>query len=503
MKTIHITMNSIRRWSFIALLLLIISSCDDDFEKTNTSPNDVTDIDDEYLFANACLQTLRGSHTNLLQYRFATQYAQMYVGQGNFLFIDRYYDNFTTAEYQDLFKFFNYGPIRLIKAAMSMTEPGGDKENPVRYAMNEVVAIANFVQLADAYGAVPYTEGGIGQEGLMYPKFDQVEFIYKDAIEKLGTAITVLSSADAKDGYPQADPFFDNDLNKWVRFANSLRLRYAMRMRFVDEAKSLAEQTIQDCLSKPLIEDNSQNVWYENTDSDIDEFRNPVYEYYKSWAWKMSASLVDKLKSMKDPRLPVFVKPNNDGNYIGTPNGLSDDSLSVWDLSKVSDPSDNLVGRAAPIYFLTAGEVWFLRAEAALYGITSENANNSYQSAIRSSLSLWKIDESEISTYLSSNANATLTGSSERQFEQISTQLWLALVPNGMEAWSNIRRTGYPYIPRRTAPKYDLGVTNGRLPTRLRYPLSEININNANYLKAIEEQGADVITTKLWWDVKD
>lgn len=501
MKTIHTIIKSVRKWSLIALLLLAVSSCDDDFETTNTSPNNVTDIDDEYLFANACLQTLRGNNYKWLQFPFTTQYAQLYAGQANSIFVDRYYDNFTSVEYKVVFEESYYNAIRLIREAMRMTAPGADKENPTRYAMAELVAIANLVQLSDAYGSIPYFEGGMGQNNVLYPAYDPVETIYKNAIERLGAVTQLLMSADAKDGYPGADPFFDNNLDNWVRFANSLRLRYAMRIRFADE--TFAEQIIKECLAKPLIEENSQDVKLLNSNSDVEELMNPTYKHYVYWNWKMSGFIVDKLKGLEDPRLPVFVKPNRFGRYVGLPNGLSDAELPNWGMDTISDPSDNLVGKAAPLYFLSAGEVWALRAEAALFGISTEDAEQAYKNTIRNALSQWDIEESEINNYLSSNANATLVGSTEQKFEQISTQLWLAAMPNAMEAWSNIRRTGYPRLPKRTIPKYDLGVSKGVLPTRLRYPSSEMNINNANYLKAIEEQGEDLITTKLWWDVRD
>ncbi|MFV0505516.1 MAG: SusD/RagB family nutrient-binding outer membrane lipoprotein [Bacteroidales bacterium] len=495
----YIIIKSINKCSLILLLMLAMNSCGDDFATVNTDPNSVTDVDDEYLFANACRQTLRSY--KWLQFPFATQYAHFYTGQSNSIFYDRYYDNFTSDKYKVVFEEAYYGPIRLVRGAMHMTEPGGDKENPTRYAMNQVIALANLVQLSDAYGSIPYLEGGLGQDNIMHPAYDPVEAIYKDAINKLGDVVEVLSSAEAKNGYPGADPIFDNNIDNWVRFANSLRLRYAMRVRFADEA--LAKQTVKNCLSKPLIEEHSQDVKLTNSDSEVEELMNPTYGQYDYSKWKMSGFIIDKLKELDDPRLPIFAKPNEYERYVGLPNGLGDLEMSNWNIDTISDPSDKLVGKASTLYFLTASEVWALRAEAALFGLSTENADQMYEKAIRSAHSQWSIGEDETSNYISSNSYATLTGTTEQKFEQISTQLWLAVMPNGMEAWSNIRRTGYPVLPKRTAPTYDLGVSKGVLPTRLRYPSSEVNINKTNYLQAIKEQGEDRITTKLWWDVKD
>ena len=152
---------------------------------------------------------------------------------------------------------------------------------------------------------------------------------------------------------------------------------------------------------------------------------------------------------------------------------------------------------------MAAAEIWFLRAEAALFGIgNGGDANELYQAGILRSLEQWTVSQAEADAYLAGNAYATLTGSQEEQFEQICTQLWFSFLSNEVEGWSNMRRTGYPVLPERTAPDFSLGVTNGAHPTRLKYPVSETNINRENNLKAVEEQGPDEILTPLWWDVR-
>lgn len=488
-------------WFVLMISLVLFAGCDEEFEDINTNPNAVTEIDDEYLFAKAVLSTLRGGNFHQLQFPFASQYGHYYVGQNNSMFIDRYYDYFMSAEYKNLFQDFYFGPIRHINQVLAMTESGAEKENPVRHSMAQIIAIANFAPLVDSYGSVPYTNGGYGQKGQLFPEYDSVESIYKDMLQKLGSAVTLLSSADAAKGYPGADPLYNNNMNNWVRFANSLRLRLAMRIRFA--APELANGIITECLAQPLIEENAQNARNENQDSDVGEFRNPIYEQYGFWNWKVSEFFVEQLKTAADPRLGIFVTPNSSGEYIGIPNGLSDSEIPKWNLTTISNPTDALVGKAATIYYLTAAEVWALRAEATLFGIVQGDANTLYQTAIRKSMEQWGISAETTDSYIETNAVATLAGSNEEQFKQIATQLWIAVLPNAQEGWSNIRRTGYPVIATRTAPKFELGVTNGTVPTRFRYPSSEVNINNDNYKKAIAEQGADLITTKLWWDKRD
>lgn len=490
-------------WFALILILISVSACDSKFEEINTNPNAVTELDAEYLFANAVLQTMRGNNNLELQFPFGAQYAHMYVGRNNRTFIDRYYDYFESDSYKSLFENFYYGPIRLLEETKRLTEPGGEQANEVRYAMAQVVAMVNYARLADAYGSIPYQDGGIGQEGILFPEYDSVEEIYTSMLNELDGIVTLLANANAEMGFPGADPLYDNSLGNWSRFANSLRLRLAMRARF--KVPDLAGPIIQKCLALPLIEDNSQNAWNENQDSDVDEFSNPIYGQYNYWQWGMSEFFIDKLKTTQDPRLPVFAKPNKSkGEYVGIPNGLSDAALLSWgNWNGVSKPNDMLVGRAAPIYLFTASEIWFMKSEAALFNISDGDANTFYQTGIRKSLEQWGISVEQIEAYFAIPENVNLSGTQEQKLEQISTQLWISYASNMTEAWANIRRTGYPKLPVRTEPKFSLGVTDGVLPTRLKYPSSESNINNANYLSAIEKQGPDKITTPLWWDVRN
>lgn len=484
------------------LILLLASACDEKFAEINTNPNAITEVNSEYLFAQATLETLRGDNNNTLQFPFGSQYAHIYVGRGDAMHIDRYYDYFESVEYKRLFEQFYFGPVRLIEQALQLTQPGGEQENEVQFAMAKVISIVNYARITDCFGSIPYREGGMGQTGIMHPEYDSVEEIYTEMMKALKEAVILLKSANPSMAFPGADPLYDNDLEKWVRFANSLRLRLAMRARFA--APTLAEGIIRECLSEPLIDENEENARDENEDTDIKEFSNPVYLYYNYWLWGMSETFVEKLKTTGDPRLTIFVKPNPAGDYIGIPNGLSAEGYTGWgDWLDVSAPGDTLVGKAAPYYLLTAAETWLLRAEAALFNIDMGDANQLYQTGIRKSFEQWGVPQEEIDIYFSGNGYATLSGSEEQQFEQISTHLWIAYMSNPAQAWANIRRTGYPRLPERTEPEFSLGVTNGILPTRLKYPSSEVNINKANYLKALEEQGPDEITTPLWWDVRN
>jgi len=118
-------------------------------------------------------------------------------------------------------------------------------------------------------------------------------------------------------------------------------------------------------------------------------------------------------------------------------------------------------------------------------------------------MSLWKIPQDSINRFINEEPEATLFGDEENMLRQIGTQKWLALITNFTESYTEIRRLGYPVIPRRTDPFLDAGVTDGYLPKRFLYPPEEISLNQKNVEEAIERQGPNKITTPVWWDVRD
>ena len=161
-----------------------------------------------------------------------------------------------------------------------------------------------------------------------------------------------------------------------------------------------------------------------------------------------------------------------------------------------------------PIYLITAGQIWLLRSEVALFEIdgATGDANTIYQTAIRLAMEQWNIDSGSIDLYLDNENEATLGADRDDNFRKISTQMWITSVPNAFESWCTIRRTGYPVIDQRTTPDLSAGVTNGFMPTRVSYPTTkEKSINGDNMQEAIDRLpgGEDKIDAKVWWDKHD
>lgn len=482
------------------IVLLLIQACDEHLADINDNPNSINEIEPEYLFSSAVLSTV-GSANARLQFPFGLQYGHYMVGQNVARFVDTYQDNFTTDKYKETFYDIYAGPIKSVKEVLRMTEPGGEYENEAQHAMGKIIESYNFIRLSDAFGAIPYQEGGLGQEDILNPEYDQVEDIYHDCVTVLEDALEILGVASPESGFPGADPLFENSLEQWIKFANSLRFRLAMRMRLADPEG--ARTIIESCIETELIEENEDNAKRLYQDGDITEFHNPIHSSVISYfSSKMSAMLVETLRNLNDPRLELFAKPNDDGEYLGLTNGLSDEYLGNANVGMVSDPSDLITGRGATVYLITASEIWLLRAEAALFNIIPGDPNQLYRQGIRSAMEQWSLPDSIIDSYLT-ETHTNLSGSQEEMFEQIGTQLWIGFLPDGFEGWSSIRRTGYPRIVKRTQPVHELGVTDGILPKRMKYPSNEVNINHVNYLKALEAQGPDEILTPLWWDARN
>lgn len=494
-------MNSLKYFIAASAFILVTASCDKKMEEMNTNPLALSELPDEYLFTSAIRRTFgNGDYLKNYHMRFTSQYAHVYVTNSEMRAADGYQDFHTQDVYKEIFSIAYVEPLRYINEVLLITSEGKYK-NPVRNALAQIVAVINYAQATDTWGNVPYLEGAKGSSGIIYPKYDKQEFIYHDMMDKLKASVAVLKTADPANAYKGADPIYNNDLSKWIRFANSLRLRLAMRARFVDPANS--SKVISECLAEPLLETNDQNFELKHQNSDNGELYNPWYDIRKYQNFKMSEKFTNWLKSTNDPRLDVFVEKTSSGEYKGFPNGLNDQAFGLLSWNDYSDPKPVLYSKSLSQYLMCASEVCFLKAEAALFKLGPGDANQLFRQGITLNLQQWNINENLISTFLSNEPEATLNGTDENKFRQISTQLWIALVPNFMEIWSNIRRTGYPEIPQRTDPAvYSLGVTKGFLPKRFRYASNEYLNNLTNLQEAIRMQGPDLITTPLWWDVR-
>ena len=494
---------NIKKISALVTVIIMLVSCEG-LSDINDNPNSLTSIPDQYLFTNMCKYTISDA-------RQLTARAQVFFcGTWSHLISssypeDRYRINTDTDDesivWQDLYSTTTVGLAADLKKKLG---PEGTDPNPVKYAMVDIVGSIRILKASDLYGDVPYNDAGKGAEGVLLPQYDTQETIYKDVISKLGTYITLFEGSTDADGYGASDPFYSGSMEKWIKFANSLRLRLAMRIRYADP--SAAKTAITASLAKPLMTSNDDNARILN-------FNTSVLYQYSGWyeafvnegRFSLSKFLVDKMNASNDPRLPIFAEPNSNGLYEGYPNGLTSEARTSYDATNVSVTAPALYAKDIPSYFLTYSEVCFLQAEAALYGLGGSKPNTHFRNGITAAMKQWGVSDADIETFLAEEEEATLSGNTEDDFRKICTQLWMSCISNNWEAYNVVRRTGYPVIPVRTgleSPQLDVGLTNGALPRRIQYPVTEITLNVANCEAAIARQGPNLMTTKVWWDAK-
>jgi len=363
------------------------------------------------------------------------------------------------------------------------------------------------------------------------------------------------------------DLYFGGDMQKWKKLANSLKLRLAMRAYgatgadFAQAAITsalnapLISETSDNAMMK---KDNVISKW------SSDSYGNIVFDYgglHSGANWTVSEVMINYLRNNNDPRLSKYARPAEGGSlvinkptdaaelalfpkrldfifnklqqvagadvtktedatsvtitlaankyYIGQPVRLNGQIKSLVCFEFFSAPAQHVIQRAdgsAPIreeLIFSSAETHFLKAEAIVKGIATGDANVAYQTGIRRSMESWGVAEGDITTFLANQAMAQLTGTNAEKLEKIGVQRWLAAYTDGAEAWSIVRKTGYPTQLAQGVNDNDIfssGDLNGAYPSRMRYGTSAASKNGANLTTAIGRQGADLMNTKLWWN---
>lgn len=193
--------------------------------------------------------------------------------------------------------------------------------------------------------------------------------------------------------------------------------------------------------------------------------------------------------------------------YVGQPTRLNGKIQPFVPFEFFSTPAEIIIEKknAGPIrgeLIMASAEASFLKAEAALKGIGSGNAQDFYQEGIRQAMKLWEVGDGEIDTYLSTESMALLNGTQDENLEKVATQRWTMSYTDGFEAWAIVRKSGYPKELAQGVSDidiYGLGDINGKYPQRMRYGNGAANKNGENYNKAVAAQGTDAQDTKLWW----
>lgn len=504
-----------RFWILLCCIAGMVS-CTADFDEINISPTAVQEdrIDEDLLFTRSLVYgALRYTEFQRAQHLYANHYIQYYSMAVDRFETGRYItrNDWLTDYWQAAYADFGMQCQQVINIA------GKEDNKANKVAIARIWKVFIMHRITDFWGDVPYFEAFSGD---ITPAYDDQAVIYTDMMEELRDAVDSFSSA-ANDSFGAADVIYEGDVEAWIRFANSLRLRLAMRVSNADPG--LAEQHVREVLGDGrLINNNAQNALmpYGRDFGNADENIQPMSLIRSFNEYRASNTLVDFLSAHNDPRLPLYIEPIESGAYVGLQNGLNPAEVNDLNPNNFSRESQLISNPYAPSVLLSHAEVQFLRAEAALKGWDSGNtAQAYYEAGIRSSIGFWlEVRENLLSRVPQGEAGAipdtVITTASIDAYleepgirfdaiqalEQIITQKWLANINQGFEAYADFRRTGFPAL--NPIPNTDGASETGgsEVPRRIRYPIEEQALNRANYEAAVTRQGPDLPTTRMWWD---
>jgi hypothetical protein len=472
-------MRSIKVVAPVVALLLGVSACDNGLTEINKNPNQPESVPASNLLAGS----IRGLIASTGQRGAFGYWTQMYntelwvqhVAQSSYNDEDHYIpraglnENIWTEMYASLLN---------LKQVGKMAQESGDANLD---AVAEIMSVYGWQVLTDLFGDIPYTEALRVDEQIQSPKYDAQADIYTDLLARL-TAAEGKIDPSASVSFASGDLIYDGDMAKWQEFANSLRLRIAMRMADTDRSAD-ARTAFQAAWNEDRFDSNSDNaelVWNDATVSPINEM---IVKAGRTQDFRVSATLVDTLTRLHDPRLAIYADPAvSDGKFRGLPNGdrPADVGLTVNDISTIGAA---FVAADAPSVLMSYSDMLFLGAEAAARGWISGDAAELYRSAVRASLQQYGISDAAADTYLA-QPSVSYNGLSS-----IYLQNWIALYLAGPEAFSEYRRTGVPALQLSAQAVEDV------IPTRIPYPANESLYNPDNF-----EAFKDVdITDPVWW----
>ncbi|MGJ1206088.1 SusD/RagB family nutrient-binding outer membrane lipoprotein [Sphingobacterium lactis] len=468
------------------LLIGISASCTKNFEEINVDPNNTPDPNTNLLISNAIRQIgtqnagIAGWAKDLYpQYMAEIQYTN------ESRFQNRFYDfqPFYNAPLMDLQTVINLNSDETTVGAPYVVV-GGTTANQL--AVSRILKAFYFMHMTDRWGMIPYSEALQGKQKLD-PKYDAQKDIYNDIFKELTEAEAQIDV----NGRIAGDILFSGDLNKWKKWANTLRMVAALHLSEVDP--TLAKTQFAAAFAKGVLASNSDNVVFKYL-LDANN-QNPVYNNYLSRVdYAISEPFVKALEAISDPRLPVYAQPTvKTGKYVGMPYGLASPGD---DLNK---ETVSLLGKKfiAQDYWLpitTFAQVQFMLAEGVVRGWITGDAAAYYKAGIEASMAQHGVTAP--ATYFTQPGVAYNAADA---LKLIITQKWIAnYQANGYESWTDWRRTGFPALNPGPAP---LSVHRG-IPLRQAYPNTESGLNGENYKAAVAAQGADDLNTRVWWDTK-
>lgn len=509
------------------LLIALLTGCTDRFVHMNTNPNQVTAPQMEVKNYRTGTKVTNLENIVIPTEEHIYQFVESLSGGPYAGYLGS-----TVNTWQDRFETFNestdwrkwpfsnvmtemYAPYRSIM---------NETTDEVTISLAKLFRVAVMHRITDSYGPVPYSDP-IKNEGI-FIKYDSQEDVYMQMFTELDEAIAAFKANEGLDpsGWTSYDMVYYGNMVQWYRFANSLKLRMAMRLSYVKP--ELSKEKAAEAIAAGVIETNADNA-------EMHAVENRTALIYNGWQdHRVAADIICYMNGYEDPRREkMFLPTVRNGNYAGVRVG----SLVSSKTDFVECYCNMIVSTDTPYLWMNAAEVAFLRSEYELRWGSKDRAKELYEEGIRLSfeekgasgadayiadktkmpeaytdpLGAWSVSTRPSTVTVAWDDAAT---DIEVNLEKIITQKWIAIFPLGVEGWSEYRRTGYPKLFDAAQDLSGGAVNVKHHARRLRYPAEESSQNRDNYLEAVsilnkeatgdQSLSGDEYSTRLWWDVK-
>lgn len=529
---------NIYKYLFCGALGLSVEGCAD-LDSLNSDPNNPENVPSNMLMSGAEKWAVDNVYDLWFSGRQCLLYAQ-YWAQRNYTEEDRYQirestnNNYFNYLYMGIANFQKVIDLNADEATASTNSAYGANVNQIAAAKIMKVWLMNII--TDTWGNVPYSEISQLEDGVLYCKYDNQKDIYAGMIAELTEAVEMIDETES--AFTSGDVIYGGDASKWKKFGNSLKCRLAIHLSKVD---SNWKTYIQEALASGVFESNEDVAAfkYVSSGSDYSQFYSGTYVDGRN-DFTITEQFINILKGEADvingkshpwegtldPRLEMYTTSATykiDGEtvtgYNGFPYGTPSSESTA---ARANTPNwyNNTPMFLEPDFampLMTYAEVKFIESEYKGFDVAD------YQEGVRASVEYWSA-QSGVSV-ASSDLDAYIAAvSSNVDAEAVAVQKYIDLFLNGTEAWTEIRRTGYPEQLIRPGEKetYEvrdsegylletrevvftpLSEVKGDIIARVKYPTNESTLNGKNWTEAVSklEDGTNNYYSKMYWDVR-
>lgn len=382
-------------------------------------------------------------------------------------------------------------------------------QNAVAVAM--VHQVWTFQLLTDLYGSIPFEEA-LQEADNPSPVYTPQQDIYPALVDSLDAALNLM---DPGAPGPSGDLVYDGDMEKWQKFANSLKMRVGMRMS--DSAPQEAQDAVTSAVGNAFegVDDSAFFGFLTSPQNRSTIFENRFVSGRNDFdASDRFVNILTQNYGVLDPRSSTYftrATDNPDRTFNGFPYGLAPPEAGALK----NRNTDAFFSRSGPPFvtddaqapMMLYDEVLFVKAEAADKGWIGGDRRQFLREGIRASIRQWNPDTSDV--LKTRYVDAVVDDISEDGFEQIlGEQKWIALYFQGVQGWSEWRRLDFEGFIREPEGGF-AGEAGGQttVPVRLDYPDREFQTNEENVRDALEQQfgsdqGTDHFGNRLWWDTE-